>query len=272
MENYFESNKGLWDEKVPLHVRSRFYDVAGFKAGKTSLKSVELAEVGEVKGKSLLHLQCHFGLDTLSWARLGAKVTGVDFSEPAIEQARALSRELALPARFVCANVYDLPGVLKGKFDIVFTSYGVLCWLPDMPRWANVIGHFLKAGGCFYIAEGHPALNMFDNSRTATGLKVTQSYFHSPEPTRWENEGDYAEPTDIGDKPSYEWTHSLGDILNALIGAGLQIDFLHEFPTSETWNWAPFTKQDAEGRWQIEGGLVPMTFSLKATRPRGRRR
>ena len=272
MENYFEHNKELWNESTPIHVGSVQYDVAGFKAGKTSLKTVESAEVGDVKGKRLLHLQCHFGMDTLSWARLGAKVTGVDFSDAAIAQAKALSAELSIPADFICGNIYDLPGLLKGKFDIVFTSSGVLCWLPDLPRWAGIIAHYLKQGGFFYIAEFHPVLNIFDNSKKATGLRVTQSYFHKPEPTRWEPEGDYADPGVVGKKPSYEWTHSLGDILNALIGAGLRINFLHEFPTSENWNWAPFTKQDAQGYWRVEGGLVPFVFSLKATRPRGRTR
>src|SRR5512136_2825848 len=139
-----------------IHVRSPFYDVAGFKAGKNSLKSVELAEVGDVGGKRLLHLQCHFGMDTLSWARLGARVTGVDYAPQAIDLARELAREAGLEADFICASIYDLPERLTGTFDIVFTSYGVLCWLPDLPAWGRVIAHFLRPGGIFYIADGHP--------------------------------------------------------------------------------------------------------------------
>jgi SAM-dependent methyltransferase len=265
MDSHMKQNLDLWNEITPIHVRSRFYDLEGFKAGRNSLKPIELDEVGDVKGKTLLHLQCHFGMDTLSWARLGASVTGVDFSDEAIHAARNLSRELDVPARFILSNVYDLPGLLQGEFDVVYTSYGVLCWLPDLSRWAAVIAGFLKPGGTFYIVEGHPILNIFDNSRGATGLAVTQSYFHSPEPIRWEPEGDYAENDALVVNPSYEWTHSLGEIVNALIGAGLRIEFLHEFPMS-SYSWAPFTKQDKEGWWRIDGDRVPMLFSIKATK------
>ncbi len=271
MESFFERNKDLWNESTPIHVRSAFYDVAGFRAGKTMLSPIELGEMGKVKGKSLLHLQCHFGMDTLSWARLGARVTGVDFSDAAIAQAKALSAELGIPADFICGNIYDLPGLLKGRFDIVFTSYGVLPWLPDLTTWAGVVAHFLKTGGYFYIVEGHPLTSVFDNSRGATELRVTQSYFHKAEPTRWEPEGDYAEPDAVVTHPSYEWTHSLADIVNALIGAGLRIDFLHEFPVSR-YMWAPFAKPDGHGWWRIEGDRIPLLFSLKASKPRGRTR
>ena len=167
-------------------------------------------------GKSLLHLQCHFGMDTLSWGRLGAKVTGVDFSEEAIKLARKLSKETGIKAQFICSDIYKLPEVLKKKFDIVYTSGGVLCWLPDLNKWAKIIAHFLKPGGFFYIMEGHPFTYVFDNSETAKVLKVTQSYFHKPEPTKWEPEGDYANPTSVTSSASYEWAHGMGDIINSL--------------------------------------------------------
>ncbi len=205
------------------------YGLAGFKRGETSLKSIELEEVGEVEGKSLLHLQCHFGMDTLSWARLGASVTGVDFSDKAIAVAKSLGDEVGIHARFICSNIYDLPQRLDERFDIVYTSYGVLCWLPDLSKWASVIEGFLKPGGMFYIVEGHPILNIFDNSNAATGFRVAQSYFHKTEPVRWEPEGDYADKNAAVRNPSFEWTHSLSDIINALIGAGLKIEFVHEF-------------------------------------------
>jgi len=265
MDSHMQRNLDHWNEMTPIHMRSRFYDLAGFKAGRNTLQPIEIDEVGDVEGKQLLHLQCHFGMDTLSWARLGASVTAVDFSDKAVDAARDLSHELGIPARFIRCNVYDLPGVLQGDFDIVYTSYGVLCWLPDLPKWADVILHYLKPGGTFYIIEGHPVLNIFDNSKSATGLTVTQSYFHSPEPIRWEPEGDYAENDAVVVNPSYEWTHSLGDIVNALIGAGLRIEFLHEFPMS-SYNWAPFTKQDEQGWWHIDGDRVPMLFSIKAVK------
>ena len=266
MDKYLKQNKANWNEITPMHERSAFYDVAGFKAGKCTLLPTELEEMGDVNGKSLLHLQCHFGMDTLSWGRSGAKITGVDFSEEAIKLAHSLSKETGIKANFICSDIYKLPEVLKGKFDIVFTSYGILCWLPDLKKWAEVIVHFLKPGGFFYIIEGHPFMTVFDNSVTATRLNVTQSYFHNPKPIKWEPEGDYADPTIIASHGSYEWTHSLGDIINALIGAGLKIEFLHEFPLC-CYKHIPFMKKDKDGWWHLEGDKLPLTFSIKATKP-----
>jgi len=147
MSEFERADQSNWNRLAPLHARSVFYDVAGFKAGRCTLMPTEREELGDVAGKSLLHLQCHFGMDTLSWARLGARVTGVDYAENAIELARELSRETGLKAAFVCASIYDLPERMSGQFDIVFTSYGVLCWLPDLPAWGQVIAHFLRPGG-----------------------------------------------------------------------------------------------------------------------------
>jgi SAM-dependent methyltransferase len=225
---------------------------------------VELAEVGELQGKSMLHLQCHFGMDTLSWARLGARVTGIDFSEKAIVLSRKLSREVGVKANFICSNIYDLPDKLTGKFDIVFTSYGILAWLPNLKRWAEIITHFLKPGGFFYIVEGHPFLTVFDNTEQATDFKVTQSYFHNTEPIKWESDGDYASIATVV-HPSYEWTHSLGDIINALIGAGLKIEYLHEFPLS-SYRCFPFTEKGTDGWWRVKGDKVPLIFSIKASK------
>src|SRR5919206_2445351 len=160
MNKYVESNRSLWDGWTRLHAHSEFYDLAGFKAGRSSLKDIELAEVGDVRGRSLLHLQCHFGQDTLSWARLGAEVTGVDFSTEAIRLARALNEELHIPARFIQSNIYALPDVLDERFDIVFTSYGVLAWLPDLDAWGEIVARYLKPGGFFYIVENHPLTGM----------------------------------------------------------------------------------------------------------------
>ena len=255
MDNYLQQNKDLWNELTPIHERSAFYDVAGFKAGKCTLLSIEREEMGDVSGKSLLHLQCHFAMDTLCWGRRGAKVTGVDFSEESIKTAQKLSRETGIKARFICSDVYALPDVLKGKFDIVFTSYGVLCWLPDLKKWAEIIAHFLKPGGFFYIVGCHPFMNAFENSRTTTELKITQSYFHNPEPIKWEPEGDYADSNAKVDHPSFEWAHSLGDILNSLIRAGLKIEFLYEFPLC-CYKAIPFMMQDKDGWWRLEGDKI----------------
>ena len=250
MEEYLKKNLDMWNDWAPLHTESEFYDVEGFKNGRSTLDSIELEEVGDVTGKSLLHLQCHFGLDTLSWARLGARVTGIDFSDKAIDIALSLSKELGIEADFICSSVYDLRNNLDGKFDIVYTSAGVLCWLPDLKRWAEIIYHYLKPGSFFYILESHPFSHVFDDSKDVTELKVEHSYFHSPEPTKWEIEGSYAGAQTDRQHASYEWTHSMGDIINSLIASGLKIEFLHEFPVL-FFKWFPFMEEDEEGRWRL---------------------
>ena len=267
MDDYMKTNLDLWNEWTPIHEKSESYNVEGFKSGKSTLHSTELEELGEVSGKSLLHLQCHFGMDTLSWARLGAKVTGVDFSDKAIKLAKTLSKELGIKANFICSNIYDLPKVLNGKFDIVFTSYGILCWLPDIKGWARVIEHFLKPGGTFYIIESHPYCNVFENESYTSDLKFHHSYFYSPQPTRYEPDGSYADRTAKVINPSYEWTHSLGDIINALVSAGLRIEFVHEFPYAN-YDVFPFLEQGEDKKWRLKGNkeIIPLMFSLKATK------
>ena len=265
MSNYIETNRAWWNERVSAHAASPFYDVEAFKAGGLTLMDLEREELGDVTGKTLLHLQCHFGLDTLSWARLGARVTGVDFSQEGIALARSLSGELGLEADFVCSDVYELPHVLSGQFDIVYTSYGVLTWLCDLTHWAGVIAHFLKPGGTFYIAEIHPFASVFYDEEDAGGLEVHYPYFHEEEPLRFESESSYACDSACTHKVTYEWCHSLSDIVNALISAGLEIVFLHEFPYA-CYQMFPFLVQDEKGRWWLDekDGSIPMTFSLKA--------
>lgn len=264
MEKYKQANRDLWNEWTQIHEKSEFYDVAGFKQGKLSLHSIEMEELRDVSKKSLLHLQCHFGLDTLSWARLGAKVTGVDFSDKAIALARSLSQELKIPATFICADVYKLPSILPQKFDIVFTSAGVLCWLPDIQQWAEIVAHFLKPGGIFYIREFHPFAQIFDDQEGLTDLRVAYHYFHSPEPMRCTVKGSYASRSaTVSQTVAYEWAHSLSDILNALISAGLRIEFLHEFPYC-TYQMYPFMEQSEDGHWRLKNRNIPLMFSLKA--------
>mgnify|MGYP006289716447 FL=1 len=269
MNEHLEANLGWWDERVPLHARSDFYDVEGFKAGRISLMPLEREELGDVSGRSLLHLQCHFGLDTLSWARLGARVTGVDFSPQAIDLARSLAQELELDARFICSDIYALPEVLSQRFDLVYTSYGVLTWLPDLEGWAEVVAHFLRPGGTFYIAEIHPFAMVFSDLEDATDLEVHYPYFPTPEPMRFEQEGSYAAPgEETKQRVTYEWAYPIGDVVDALIGAGLRIEFLHEFPFA-CFQMVPFLEVDEEGRWWLPGKkeLIPMTFSLQAFKP-----
>ncbi len=193
MEKYYEVNKRRWNELVNIHAKSDEYDLDGFLAGTNSLHSIELEALGAVSGKSLLHLQCHFGLDTLSWGRLGARVTGVDFSETAIELARSLAARIGVDAEFICSNVYDFPKHLDGKFDVVFTSYGALCWLHDMATWADIVSHYLRPGGTFFMAEFHPFMWVFDYEFPSE-LKVKYRYWQGEKPDYYEAEGSYADP------------------------------------------------------------------------------
>ncbi len=265
-----QENRDFWNAVVPLHTSSDFYNLEAFKAGATSLLPIELEELGNVDGKTLLHLQCHFGMDTLSWARSGASVTGVDFSDQAIDRARSLAKEVGLDAQFICSDIYDLPNKLTGQFEIVFTSYGVLCWLPDINRWATVVAHFLQPGGTFYIVDGHPMTRVFSSDQRAksvTDLKVSTSYF-TQEPAISEVDGSYADSAEkIPPKKLLTWNHSLGDILSALIQAGLTIEFLHEFPVMH-WAPFPFLKQGEDHLWHLPQGdpQLPLLFSLRATK------
>jgi SAM-dependent methyltransferase len=264
-----EANKALWNELTAVHAHGETYQMTAFKDGTKQLDPLVRMEVGEVAGRSLLHLQCHFGMDTLMWARLGAQVTGIDLSDDAIALARALSREVAVPATFVQANVYDLPvGGAQEQYDIVYTSWGVLCWLPDLTRWGQIIARSLKPGGFFYIAEAHPLLNVFDSEDDATGLHVRHPYYHQPDPTLFPPGRDYADQSRRLANPSYEWAHSVGEIQTALIDAGLRIDFFHEHPYL-TWNYFPFMVRGADGYWRLppEYPALPLSFSLKATKP-----
>ena len=268
MQDYMNGNRALWNEMTPIHARSAFYDVEGFKRGRITLGNIEREEVGDVSGKSLLHLQCHFGMDTLSWARLGANVTGADFSDEAIALARSLSQELDISARFIQANIYDLPDILDEQFDIVFTSQGALPWLPDIERWGQIVARYLKPGGTFYIIEGHPFVLLFDDAPGITTYQIGYRYFQGPEPLKFEGGGsDYADQSARLTHPSYEWIHSLGSIVTALSSAGLHLEFLHEFPFC-AWQALPFLEEGADGWWRAPEGMIPipMTFSIKATK------
>lgn len=268
MNDYLQANQRRWDQLTVEHENSPFYDLAGFKAGKERLRSIELSELGNVAGKTLLHLQCHFGLDTLAWARHGAIVTGVDFSEKAITLARSLSEELGIQAQFYCTDIYELPGILSQEFDIVFTSYGVLHGLPDLQRWGEVIAHYLKPGGIFYIVEDHPFFRVF-RAKPGGEFKAERSYFFSPEPQRIEATGSYATGDQGPTGVSYVWDHSLGEVINSLIAAGLRIDFLHEFPYAARAKF-PFMERGEDGWWRLpahQHGTIPFLFSLQAQKP-----
>jgi SAM-dependent methyltransferase len=257
-EKYFAANKELWNKRTLVHKDSAFYDLPAFKSGSSVLTPIELEELGPVKGKTLLHLQCHFGMDSLDWARRGALVTGVDFSEKAIQEATALNGELGLNARFRCANIYDLEDSPEGKFDIVYTTYGVIGWLPDLDKWARIVAAHLVEGGIFYLAEFHPVLWMFDDDFTHV-----KYHYDNRELIVTESEGTYTDrAADITGK-EYSWNHSISEVLNALIGAGLELKFFNEHMYSPYPCFRNMVETEP-GKWHIKGmeGKLPMVYSL----------
>ena len=262
-------NRQNWNERVPVHAASEFYDVERFKAGAISLNDIERQEVGPVAGKSLLHLQCHFGMDTMSWSRLGAHATGVDFSDTAIALARELNDALGLDTRFICSNVYDLTGVLDEQFDVVYTASGVLVWLPDLTAWAAVVARLLKPGGIFYLFEGHPLCNIFadDDDQDDDELRVRNPYFPDSAGTLFGGNGYSYAGNELIPSPSYEWRHSMAEIVTALLDAGLRLQFLHEFPLSN-YRALPGMVRCRDGWWRLprNNDSIPQIFSLKATR------
>jgi SAM-dependent methyltransferase len=272
--DYFSVNQKTWDQWARYHVGSRFYDVEGFKAGQRSgragLDALETALVGDVAGKSLLHLQCHFGVDTLAWALRGARATGVDFSEEAIRTARALAGDMGIPATFVHSNLYELPARLSGEFEIVFTSHGVLAWLPDLEGWARVIARFLAPGGVFCIVETHPFAMVFDDEVDDPALRPRYPYFHGPEPQRVERRGSYAAPDAPIRSITYQWAHSLSEIIGSLLRAGLRVVSFDEYPFG-AWAVFPWMTERPDGTWELPPGVggVPLMFSLVASKDGG---
>jgi len=268
LDDFIRANLGLWNAWTEVHETSEFYDVEGFKEGKLSLRPIEVEELGDVRGKRLLHLQCHFGLDTLSWARLGAVATGVDFSEKAIALARELGAEVDVPATFVHSTIDALPDALEGEFNIVFTSYGAIEWLSDLDCWAGVIDRYLAPGGTFYMVEIHPFAQMLDDLDAHPELRFAGPYFPSGRPQRFDIRGSYADPDAPVKAVAYSWTHNFAEIIDALLGVGLRLDYLHEFPCSV----APFSrsmKRADDGWYYLPGGRrdVPFLYSIRAIKP-----
>ncbi len=261
--DYLSINKKLWDNKTEVHVKSEFYDVDGFINGNDSLNSIELDLLGNIKGKSVLHLQCHFGQDTISLSRRGAKVTGIDLSEKAIEQAQKLSQQVGTNTRFIQSDVYALKDVLDEKFDVVFTSYGVIGWLPDMKKWAETIHHFLKPGGELVFVEFHPVIWMMSYDFQRIEFKYDDS-----EPIVEELEGTYTDlDAKLKDK-SVCWNHGLSKVLNSLIKTGLIINDFQEYDYSP-YNCFENTVQISTRKFQIKGlqEMIPMVYSVKAQKP-----
>ena len=278
---HFDTNRAWWDAVVPIHEASRGYNREGFLRGEKLLCPVEYAELGPlVAGKKLLHLQCHFGMDTLNWARLGATVTGLDFSAPAIEAAQRLSAESGIAGRFIHANVYDAPAALGATFDIVYTGIGALCWLPDIRRWARAVAACLNEGGLLYLYEGHPMMWALDLERGDGQLVVRESYFECPEPTVFEDDATYVDGPKLDVRRTCVWNHGVGEIVTALIDAGLRISFVHEH-RELPWKALPWMESvgagttGADGRYQsnrmwrlpeAQRNLLPLMYSLLATK------
>lgn len=260
-------NRDLWDKRVRAHLKYELYPSAQVEAGTWTVPQVEIDEVGDVAGKRLLHLQCNAGADTLYWARHGASVVGLDFSGEAIREATRLAEVTGLDARFVESDLYEARSQNLGRFDIVFTSVGVLWWLPDLTEWARIIADHLSDDGFFYIYEIHPFSMVFDWQ--ATEPLATADYFERPVFVEQDSSGTYYEHgPDFESEAGTEvgWLQTLGEIVTALAGAGLQIEFLHEHDHAEFRQLGFFEKND-RGEWRPSTGpRLPWSFSLKARR------
>lgn len=250
-----EKNRIAWNEMATVHFRHPGYRVKEFLAGESTLHPIELNELGDVEGKSLLHLFCQFGLDTLSWARMGATVTGVDISDQSIEYANQLVKQSGIAGRFLRSDVMDLIGKIDDKFDIVFQSYGTHCWIEDLNQWARVAAHYLKPQGVFYIVDFHPITMLFEDEVT--------SYFEKG-PYRYRNEADYCDKKYFVKNERVEWQHKMSDIIGVLIRSGLTIESFKEYDM----NVDPL-KDD----WVKKGGYYyppegpsryPLMFSIRA--------
>jgi SAM-dependent methyltransferase len=267
-------NRANWDERVPLHLAAPIYDDASLRAGQAKRNAIEEAEFGPVAGLRLLHLQCHFGRDSLILAQRGARVVGLDFSPPAIAAARSLAARLGLAdrARFVEADLYDAPSAIAepaASFDRVYVTWGAICWLPDIAGWARIIAHFLRPGGSLYLAEGHPAAMVLDDAVSQPDGRpgLLRPYFHS-EPLLIDDPTDYADlDARLTNSRTCEWIHPLGSVVSALIAAGLRLDWLREHDAI-TWRMFNCLVEGPDGlfRWPDKPWL-PLSYSLQASKP-----
>ena len=269
VSEYHELNRAWWDQAAPLHVESPLYDLEAFRAGENALRPFEPEELGDVEGLDLLHLQCHIGTDTLSWARLGARVTGYDLSPQSLAAARLLAAQLDIDATFVEGELYDAPRILDGNtFDVVYTGIGALNWLPDIQAWAKVVASLIKPGGRLYLVEFHPILNLTNTD--AIELDASWHYFHRPEGMTFTDSYDYAGGTQTPEAlTTMEWSHDLGSILTAVLDAGLIIDMFHEHGEISYERWSELERLGEAKRWKIPQGMpqLPLEFSLIARKP-----
>jgi 2-polyprenyl-3-methyl-5-hydroxy-6-metoxy-1,4-benzoquinol methylase len=260
--DYININKKTWNNKTDVHIASEFYDMEGFLNGKSTLNSIELELLGDVKGKKILHLQCHFGQDSMTLSRMGAKVTGIDFSEKAIEKAKEFANQLHLDTQFICCDVYETLQHINEEFDIVFTSYGTIGWLPDIEKWANVVSNCLKPNGKFIMADFHPVVWMYDNDFK----EVYYSYFNI-EPIIEDESGTYADRYSEIEAKTISWNHPTSEILNSLIDSGMEIKRFNEYDYSP-YNCFNETEEFEPGKFRVKhfGNKIPMVYSILATK------
>jgi SAM-dependent methyltransferase len=270
VDEYRDANRANWDDRVSIHWQPDAYDAPGFIADPDRISQVVALDrpyLGDVEGKGLLHLQCHFGHDTLSWARLGAVVTGLDFSPKAIQAAETLSKESGTPGRFVESELYDAPAALEGeRFDIVYTGVGAINWLPDIAGWGRVVNALLAPGGIFYIREGHPVLWSLEwPEEDRERLEISYPYFETAKPMEWDEDTTYEGTGTLDHTRTYEWNHSIAEIMGALTDAGLVIDLFEEHRRC-IWKGHPWMVLDEEeGLWRMpDPDLVPLMYSLRA--------
>ena len=272
VEDYVETNRRLWDGLVEAHADSDFYDVAGFKAGRSSLGPLEREEIGPVEGKRLLHLLCRFGLDSLSWARLGAEVTGVDISQKAIALARRLAEDCGLAARFHRGEVFETPALVgTARYDVIYMSWGAVVWVSDFPRLARMAADLLAPGGCFYAIDGHPLCQALDETWTPGKgpPKLIYDYQSGRQPAGYTWSPDYAAPERTPERArAYEWAHGLGRIVTSLVEAGLTIEFLREHEVAG-WRSLDGLEPRGDGCFALPEGhrQLPLTFSVMARKP-----
>ena len=266
------ANRAHWDEKVALHIGPRGYDLTSLRAGRGRLNAIEEAELWPVDGKRILHLQCHFGADSLKLVQRDATVVGLDFSAAAIDAARQLASELGLAdrARFVQADLYDAPKAIPepAEFDMVFVTWGSIGWLPDIRRWAEIVAHFLKPGGSLYLADAHPTAMVFDDAASLPdGRPGFFAPYFSREPVVMEEAHDYIdETTTVVNATTHTWIHPISDIISSLLAAGLTLDWFHEHE-AVTWRMFGILVRDAERLWRWpDRPWLPLAFSLRATR------
>jgi SAM-dependent methyltransferase len=272
MDQLIETNRRNWDERVAVHRADRtgFYAVERFRRGGDVLGPIEAGEIGGVRGRRLLHLQCHFGLDTLSLARRGARATGLDFSAPAIVTPRELAAEAGLAARFVQSDVYEARAALPETFDVVFSSWGAICWLHDIRWWTAIVANFLAPGGFFYLADHHPCAIVLEPE--GQRLCWCHSWRSGPDdPIGYDAPTTYTgDDTVFANARAYNWNHPLSDIICGLIDHGLRIDFLHEHETVP-WRMFPMMTAVGDGMYGLPEGYprIRLSFSLKASKPAG---